>query len=71
MYKQLNSLTARLRIIDVDITSDTDAVGDIYKEHKFVKTGPEASCLAIKVCDYKAFDLGRTHAVFVYALSVK
>ena len=30
------------------ITSDTDAVGDIWTEHKYAKTGGEASCLAIK-----------------------
>ena len=30
------------------ITSDTDAVGDAWKEHKYVKTAGEASCLAIK-----------------------
>ena len=29
------------------ISSDTDAVGDIYKTHKYVETGGEASCLAI------------------------
>ena len=41
------------------VTSDSDAVGDIYTAHHYAKTAAEASCLAIKngQCD---IDSGNT-----------
>ena len=41
------------------VTSDSDAVSDAWKKHHYVKTGAEASCLALKdgQCD---IDSGNT-----------
>ena len=44
---RLNKILRETWGYDGYITSDTDAVGDIWSSHKYVKTAAEASCLAI------------------------